>query len=111
MNQDASNDSDKNTTTAPADGDVTAIQNQIEGDRAALGATVDELSDRLDMRKQAKAKAREVQQRAGTTWRERKPAVLGTAAGAAMIGVLLALAAGVRRRRRNNTPWWRSKLR
>lgn len=106
MNRNASDDPGKSTTTASGT-DVAAIQDKIEGDRNALGATVDELSERLDVRKQAKAKARDVQQRANRTWQERQPAVLGAAAGAVLLGALLAVAAGIRRRRRN-TPWWRN---
>lgn len=62
---------------------------RIEDDRAALAATVAELSRRLDVR----ARARDV--RADLLTAVRRPPVLGAAAAAALLVVLL-----LRRRRR-----------
>lgn len=71
------------------------IQADIERQREALASTVDQLTDRLDVKSRATAKAHELKDRATTDDGSPRPEVLGAAAG-----VVVALALLV---------WWRRR--
>ncbi|ROR90323.1 DUF3618 domain-containing protein [Nocardioides aurantiacus] len=66
------------------------IQADIERQREQLAGTVDQLTQKLDVKAQAKHKVADVKNRATTDDGSPEPALLGAGAGAAA-GVLLAL--------------------
>lgn len=71
------------------------IQADIERQREALAATVDELTGKLDVKSRAGEKAAELKDRATTDDGKPRPEVLGAAAGAVVVVVLLV--------------WWRRR--
>lgn len=71
------------------------IQAEIERQREALAATVDQLTDKLDVKSQAQRKAAEVKDRATTSDGKPRPELLGAAAGVVVAVALLA--------------WWRHR--
>jgi len=97
----------KTRSTEPPDtDDVDTLKADIEETRSELGATVDELSDRLNVRKQAKAKAHDVQQSVS----ERPGPALG-AAGVAVIAAVAVVVGLVARKRQKNKRNVAAKLR
>jgi ElaB/YqjD/DUF883 family membrane-anchored ribosome-binding protein len=79
--------------------DVDAIKAEIDATREALGRTVDELSNRLDVPARARERVARTRDTAVETYRESPPAVIGAAVALAglVVGVLML------RRRRANT--------
>jgi hypothetical protein len=71
------------------------IQADIERQREQLAVTVDQLSHKLDVKAQTKAKVADVRDRATTDDGKPRPEVLGAVAGALLaVGLLV---------------WWRSR--
>ncbi len=71
------------------------IQADIERQREQLAETVDQLTHKLDVKAQAKAKVVDIQDRATTDDGKPRPEVLGAAAAAvALVGLLI---------------WWRRR--
>ena len=66
------------------------IQADIERQREQLAGTVDQLTQKLDVKAQAKHKVADVKNRATTADGSPEPALLGAAAGAGA-GIVLAL--------------------
>lgn len=92
-------------TAAPnGSGSVPATEAELHADiarlRVELGGTVDELSGRLDVRKQAEAKIAEGRERL----MEKAPAI-GAAVGIGVlaIGALIALRVGLKRRKKKRS--------
>jgi ElaB/YqjD/DUF883 family membrane-anchored ribosome-binding protein len=79
--------------------DVEAIKAEIDATREALGRTVDELSNRLDVPARARERVARTRDTAVETYRESPPAVIGAAVALAglVVGVVML------RRRRANT--------
>jgi ElaB/YqjD/DUF883 family membrane-anchored ribosome-binding protein len=79
--------------------DVDAIKAEIDATREALGRTVDELSNRLDVPARARERVARTKDTAVETYRESPPAVIGAAVALAglVVGVVML------RRRRANT--------
>ena len=79
--------------------DVEAIKAEIDATREALGRTVDELSNRLDVPARARERVARTKDTAVETYRESPPAVIGAAVALAglVVGVVML------RRRRANT--------
>ncbi len=71
------------------------IQADIERQREALAATVDQLTDKLDVKSRASEKAAELKDRATTADGSPRPEVIGAA-----VGVVVALGLLV---------WWRRR--
>ncbi len=65
------------------------IQADIERQREQLATTVDQLTDKLDVKAHAKAKVDEVRDRATTEDGKPRPEVLGTAAAVVVVVGLL----------------------
>ncbi len=80
-------------TASPED-----IEAQIARNRAELAATIDELSDRLDVPARARERVARTRDTAVETYRESPPAVIG--AGLALVGLVVGCI--VLRRRRAN---------
>lgn len=79
--------------------DVDAIKAEIDATREALGRTVDELSNRLDVPARARERVARTKDTAVETYRESPPAVIGAAVALSglVVGVVML------RRRRANT--------
>lgn len=69
------------------------IQADIERQRAALASTVDQLTEKLDVKSRAADKVAEVKDRATTADGKPRPELLGAAAGA-LVGLVIVLWSG-----------------